>query len=148
MTTIAASKYRMACDLQFTHSSGMKFKGRTKIYAFGANSWYPKPYILGAAGGAADINKLVSYMQTDSGDEHEPKIDGCEFMVLTSDKKLYTFGDSYRDWIEIDQPFYAVGSGAHFALGAMASGCDPLEAVKATMKLDAATGMGTKFIDL
>jgi len=70
----------------------------------------------------------------------------AEFVVLTEDHKIYIFY-SPNKWILVDGPCYAIGSGMHYALGAMQSGATPREAVIAASKLDPHSGLGVKFME-
>jgi ATP-dependent protease HslVU (ClpYQ) peptidase subunit len=64
-----------------------------------------------------------------------------EFVILTEDKKIFTCCDP-RKWLPVKDKHYAIGSGSHFAMGAMQAGKNPEEAVKVAMKLDKGTGFG------
>lgn len=141
MTTIAVTKNQIACDLQFSHSSGYKFKGKTKLYEFPVSALYSKPFTIGYCGDVAGIVPVLDWMADPM--QKPPKVKYSEFVVLTADKKIFTFSDPSQ-WLSVDQDFYAVGSGATFALGAMGSGATALEAVKAASKFDPFTGMGFK----
>lgn len=144
MTTIAVTKTQIACDLQFTHSNGLKFKGKTKLYEFPISAIYPKPFCIGYCGDAAAILPVLDWLVDPT--TRPPKSTTGEFVVLTSDKKIYTFS-SPAQWIIVDQPMYAIGSGSHFALGAMGAGATALEAVKSAAKFDPMTGLGFKSVD-
>jgi ATP-dependent protease HslVU (ClpYQ) peptidase subunit len=43
-------------------------------------------------------------------------------------------------WMKIDDEFYAIGSGAHYAIGALAMGAAPKRAVEIAMDWDNFTG--------
>ena len=47
----------------------------------------------------------------------------------------------------MDEPTYAIGSGMHYALGALKTGATPKEAVVAASKLDPMTGLGVKVME-
>lgn len=141
MTTIAVTKTGMACDLQFTHPSGYKFKGSTKVHQVYNPSIYPKPFYVGFSGAAQECQQVVNWLM--HPEDKPPKVRGSEFVVLTADKKMFTFVQP-TSWLEINQPYYAIGSGNHYATGAMAAGKSPLEAVKIAAKHDPGTGHGFK----
>ena len=147
MTTIAVDKKSMSCDLQFTHSSGLKFKGFTKCKVvpklvstslFGAEK-----VIVGACGNADSMGIAWSWLENPMEFDKMPKIKGVEFIALTSDGDIITSAN-LQSWIKVDEPFYSIGSGSHFAIGAMASGKTTSEAIRVAMKHDPATGMGVK----
>ena len=141
MTTIAITKNEIACDLQFTHPSGYKFRGSTKIHQVYNPQVYPKPFYIGFSGAAQECQQVVSWLLSPDG--KPPKVRASEFVVLTADKKMFTFKQP-SNWIEINQPYYAVGSGSHYATGALASGKTAIEAVRIAAKHDPNTGHGTK----
>jgi ATP-dependent protease HslVU (ClpYQ) peptidase subunit len=144
LTTIAATKTEIACDQQFTHPNGI-FKGKTKIYEFKAHpDTYPDAdFMIGFCGTASDMAKAAAFFANPEGHSKVPRIRGLMGLVLTRQNKLFTF-DSIDAWLSIDQPFYAIGSGGSFALGALSQGASPKEAVKVAMKHDPFTGVGVK----
>lgn len=140
MTTIAVNRKMMAADKQFTHASGMKLIGRTKIIEvplpemFGA-----KRAFIGFSGNADVWGNIVGWLHDPT--EKPPKCRDIEFLMLT-DKGSIMHGTNMTNWIEICQPHCAIGSGMQYAQGAMAAGKSPIEAVKVASKHDAMTGMG------
>lgn len=146
MTTIALTKTQIASDLQFSHSNGFKFKGKTKLYTFENPLIHPVPFTVGYAGSVEGIVPVLDFLVDPTGFKKAPTVRYAEFVVLTADHKLYTFSDPTK-WLQVDQPFYAIGSGATFALGAMATGATALDAVKAASKFDPMTGLGYRKVD-
>jgi ATP-dependent protease HslVU (ClpYQ) peptidase subunit len=133
----------MACDLQFTEGTS-KWKGKTKVYRFKANALtYPHcDFIMGFAGTASDIIAVAEFFSMPETTK-PPKTKGLKGLVLTEQGDIFAWDDWDR-WIAVDQPYAAIGSGQPVALGAMAAGLTPKEAVKAAMKHDAYTGFGVK----
>ena len=147
MTTIVASKEygSIACDLQYTHSSGMKFKGSSKIIClnpilskeiFKADATY-----IGFCGNADSWGDIVSWFAVPEG--RPPRCNGIEMLALTDTKQLF-YGSSLKNWMKMDTKYFCVGSGMHFATAAMESGKTPKEAIQIASKLDPMTGMGVK----
>lgn len=147
MTTVAVDKTSMACDLQFTHSSGLKFKGFTKCKVvpklISTSMFGAEKVIVGACGDADKMGYAWAWLEDPVGFGKLPKLKEVEFVALTSDGDILT-SSNLKNWIKVDEPFYAIGSGSHFAIGAMAAGKCPADAVKTAMKHDPATGMGVK----
>lgn len=50
-------------------------------------------------------------------------------------------------WHEITLPIWAIGSGADYAMGAMAAGKTAVQAIEIVSRLDNATGMGCDYYD-
>lgn len=147
MTTIAASRTHknIACDLQFTHASGLKFKGNSKILTvpepvakqmFGSSKVF-----IGFCGNADVWGNIVSWILCPEG--KQPRCKDIEFLALTGDNKLY-HGTNLNNWLRLDVPHFSIGSGMQYAMGAMESGKPPKEAIKAASKYDIHTGMGVK----
>lgn len=144
MTTVAANKTTIASDLQYTYGQ-TRFKGKTKIFDF------PKEkaqFVLrtdrayaGVAGNADQIAHLVEWLHDGEPHSKVPKLKNLELLVLTGEGKLY-WGKGLSAFLQIDEPFWAIGSGMDFAIGAMKRGATPLEAVKIAAKSDVNTGLG------
>ena len=133
----------MACDLQFTESNS-KWKGLTKVYAFAA---HPKTYskcdfIMGFAGAASAIIAVAEFFSLPDVVK-PPKIKGLTGLVLTQQGKIFAW-DDYDKWLLVNQPYAAIGSGSPYAVGVMANGGTPKEAVKAAIKHDIYSGFGVK----
>lgn len=137
----------MSCDLQFTHSSGLKFKGFTKckvLHKLVSTSLFgAEKVIVGACGDADKMGTAWAWLEDPVSYQKMPKLKGVEFVALTSDGDILT-SSNLINWIKVDEPFYSIGSGSHFAIGAMASGKTTSEAVRTAMKHDPQTGMGVK----
>lgn len=143
ITTIAATKSSIACDRQFTYRENTKLRGSTKILEINGDIckevFDVKKALLGFAGNADMWGEIVSWFAYPEG--KFPKCRGIEFLLLTSEKKLF-HGTNMRNWMLLPDGQFAIGSGAEFAMGAMTSGKTPLEAVKIASKHDPMTGMG------
>ncbi len=148
MTTIAVNKDTMSCDLQFSHSNGLKFKGNSKCVQlkpdvakamFGVDK-----ALIGACGNADEMAKAWAFLDdpTSFGGK-VPKIKGTEFVALMPKGKIATSAN-LTTWLSVEQPIYALGSGSHIAIGAMQNGADTKKAVEAASKHDYHTGMGVK----
>jgi hypothetical protein len=135
----------MACDLQFTHSGGIKFKGKTKIIelspAVAQTLFGVKKAFIGFCGNADVWGNLVAWFA--KPDEKPPKVKDIELLMLTDEGKLY-HGTSLSNWMQIDEPIFSIGSGMHLALAAMAAGKSPADAVRIASKHDPNTGKGIK----
>lgn len=134
----------MACDLQFTDGT-TKWKGKTKIYKFKAHPLiYPVcDFIVGFAGTASDIISVAEFFSMPDVIK-PPRIRGIfRGLVLTEEQDIFTF-DHYAQWLAVNDKYAACGSGQTVALGAMAAGASPKEAIKHASKHDAFTGFGVK----
>lgn len=144
MTTIAVNKTGMACDLQATHGESLKFKVVTKVFEITNSLYYSKPFLIGYAGNLESVPDVLEFLMDTSGSMKPPKVKDCVFVALTADKRIFTFC-SPTNWIVIDGPHYSIGSGSRYAMGALEAGASPKDAVKAAMKCDPMSGLGSKF---
>jgi ATP-dependent protease HslVU (ClpYQ) peptidase subunit len=63
-------------------------------------------------------------------------------MLMLTNRKEFFHATTLSNWMLINQPFFAIGSGMQFAIAAMEAGKTPYEAVKIASKHDPHTGMG------
>lgn len=146
MTTIAATREQIAGDLQATHSGGLKFKLKTKIGEFYQPLIWPTKFYVGMCGDVDSFPDVIEWLG-DPTSRKPPKATGGDFLVLTEDKKIFTFKNPSK-WIAVNQSFYAVGSGMNYAMSAMECGKTAIEAVKVASKFDLYTGMGVTHFDV
>lgn len=143
MTTIAVDKTSIACDLQFTVGH-TKLKGSSKIHevvpAISRELFGVDRALIGMAGTAIDLGNMNRWLSNPT--ERPPRFRNSIFVMLS--KRGIHFSENIVDWHYVGQKFYAVGSGAPYALGALENGASPLEAVKAASRHDVMTGMGFK----
>ncbi len=143
MTTIVATKTEIGSDLQFTTDTGYKFKGKRKLYFFESIPIMrlEEPCWVGFAGTAEDALTVVDYYYSPELYGKPPKVQKMQGLVLTAKNKLFTFLTPFK-WIEVNEPYFAIGSGSPYAMGSMAQDQNIKAAIKAAMKFDASTGMG------
>lgn len=143
MTTIAANKKQIACDLQLT--GGFKMKAKTKIWephtAVSERFFKTDRSYIGFAGTAYRIAEAVEWLLEPSG--RVPRFPGMQCLALTNDQRLF-YSDNFAHWIESETPVAAVGSGMQFAIVALGDGKDPIDACKVASKYDPNTGCGYK----
>lgn len=128
MTTIIATVESMASDRRVT--GGPMFKC-TKIARI-------KGSLYGGAGDMAQILKMFEWFKNPDMKpdwKFQP-----EFEILQlSPEGLFLWG-SEMIAIPVGMPYYAIGSGAAFALGALECGAPPNEAIRVAHKFDPYTG--------
>lgn len=95
--------------------------------------------IVGAAGDWDDILKFWEHIEgkpaKESGLNDDSEVEGIE---LHPDG-IYLYAGSGKRY-KIKDEFFAIGSGAPYAIGAMAMGASPQEAVALASRFDPATG--------
>ena len=147
MTTIAATLKDIACDRQGTHGGGWKIQLNTKVQCFHQPIIYKKPFYVGMCGDLDNFSDTFSFFLDPTQWKKPPSGKGTEGLVLTADGKLFRFINPAQ-WLQVQQNYYAIGSGAPYALTAMSLGKNSKDAVKAAMKFDPGTGMGIKYYSI
>ena len=149
MTTIATNGKSMACDLQATHSGGIKFKIETKVIELPPKTakdlFGVKKAFVGFCGSVDAWGEIHGWFYVPEG--KPPKCRGIEMMMLTDKGEIY-HATNMTNWTLIKEKQFAIGSGMQFAVAAMDSGKTPLESVKVASKFDPNTGMGFKEYNL
>jgi ATP-dependent protease HslVU (ClpYQ) peptidase subunit len=105
--------------------------------------------IWGCAGNSDESMMFADWVRGGQQADDKPKVDELSVLMIKHGKILYyTYPHLYP--IEIDRATWAVGSGADYALGAMAMGADALQAIAVASELDVNTGLGVdsmEFLD-
>jgi hypothetical protein len=110
-----------------------------------ANKFIPEPFYVGYAGSVNDSQRMIEWLRNPEGMRRPRKFESSGLLVLTEKRRIILI--HYPDpesWVEINEPFFSIGSGANFAQASMLAGLSPKEAVVAASKLDPHTGMGVK----
>ena len=139
MTTVASTLKSMACDSSYTHTGGMQFEGGAKMIKLSKEVaeavFGTKKAIVGGAGDASSLGSAWQWFVDPSG--KIPKVKGSEFIALTTDGLNTSF--NLVNWIKVQQDYYAIGSGMHFAAAALEVGKSSAKAVEVAMKFDPGT---------
>ena len=129
MTTIVCNRTGMAADKRI---SGGPIFASTKIFKVNGS-------LIGVAGNMEQALRFVEWRKTP---EQKPQFNeqvGFEALELRPDGLLVWWG-SEMVGIAIEDDYYAIGSGAALALGAMAMGATPKQAIQVAARWDVATG--------
>lgn len=144
MTTIAYRDGIIAADSRATYTSeagGARIVACRKLYRKTIGKGRRQhDVIIGTAGESAPGLLFVEWFG--SGKEPPTKlIDGdADFEVLVVTKKGIYTADKYCTLEEIEEPYYAIGSGSKAAFAAMDCGKSAKEAVRIAAKRDPYTG--------
>lgn len=144
MTTIACDRKSIACDRMVTYGGQYKFRAKTKIRLLEPNDIFKEPAYIGWSGALEPAHSILEWLHNPTG--RPPKTNNnCNFLLLTQKGRIFTFqSPNPANWVEVDEPFFAIGSGTPTAIGAMVAGADPKGAIEAASKVDIYTGMGVK----
>lgn len=104
--------------------------------------------VLVGAGNYDDVIEVVKWMNEGSKEDKKPNLDGkeTEFLLLRRDGKAFWLTVPFLRPVEVLDEFIAIGSGAQFALGAMAAGASAKRAVEIACRFDQQTGKGVNVI--
>jgi ATP-dependent protease HslVU (ClpYQ) peptidase subunit len=136
MTTIAFKDGILAADSQETHGEMPVFC--RKIYRHN-HGW------MAVAGESMPALVMTAWWQAGHKDEEKPEFaDDASFVCLIHDGGQLFVID--RDCVALrilleDPRFFAIGTGADLAMGAMAAGAGAAEAVRLACKLDINSGL-------
>lgn len=140
MTTIAVRDNVIAADTLLTQGDAVVgYVDKTSKIG----NW-----LVGAAGPIIEYSPAISYLTplllqdidlTSAVYTHIDKSHGSRYAVLMS-HGAYGIWEYDGILTKVSQDFYAIGSGAEYAMGAMAYGADAETAVKAAMKFNTKTG--------
>lgn len=130
MTTIVASLTGMAADTRVTWDDDSTSPG-IKIFVCGEE-------LIGTAGDVAAGSRFLEWYKS-GGKKRKPKLTK-DFKAIKLGKDGIFLIDHDSEWVKIDDTFYAIGSGAPYALGALSMGASVKEAVEIAAKYDNWTG--------
>lgn len=132
MTTIAYRDGVMCSDSNtFVHDGYCRMPGKVqKIHRLDDGS------LMGHAGAWRDAHALKLWLMDQKGEPPDTK--DVTALVVKPDRRVLIIDGTAQRYVEA--PFYAIGSGAQTALGAMYAGADAVEAVRIAALVDCFTG--------
>ena len=134
---------KLCTDLQYTHTDGGAFQGGMKAIRLSEEVaellFHNKKAIVGACGSVNDIGTSWEWFTDPS--QKIPRLRAVEFVALTGDKAIYT-SSNLNNWVRVDSPYYAIGSGKQYAIAALEAGKSPKKAVEIACKYDVYSGKG------
>ena len=132
MTTIVADVENglMASDSRVSHGLS-NFKSE-KIFEIGKE-------LIGVSGNLSNAIKFVDWYAAGCDPDSEPSFEGDGFDALVLDGGRLTCWDDSMIPMRVMESFYAIGSGAHAAMGAMHAGATAEEAIAIASIVDTGT---------
>lgn len=92
--------------------------------------------------------EIRAWLGNERDRDFQPQEREFNMLLIEGNGEVFFFHNSFTPSGPIEAPYYAVGSGAEYALGALAHGATAVEAVEAASELDAWTKGPIHFIDL
>jgi hypothetical protein len=106
--------------------------------------------VFSGAGDLDDVLEVLHWLKAGAKEAGKPALadvpDGSDFLLACPNGKAYWLTSPWLRRVEILDEFYAIGSGAQYALGAMAAGASAKRAVEVACKFDEGTGKGVNVI--
>lgn len=132
MTTIAYKDGVLAADTQVTENGDWICGHMLKIWRL------PDHRLFGGSGSAVDVEAVLAWL-TDGGDKPEV---GENFtgLIISPQGGVTCIENKHLRTLNMEAPYYAIGSGKSVAWGAMFAGADAETAVRAAIKHDTTTG--------
>jgi ATP-dependent protease HslVU (ClpYQ) peptidase subunit len=128
MTTIAYRDGVMAAD-SCEIWGGLKIAGSQKLYRVGEA-------VIGVAGDSAAGNEFIAWYRAGMPKRKRPALKkGIEFYALVATPEGLAFWDELAQ-DRINAPFFAIGTGLKYAMGAMGAGATAITAVEVACGLD------------
>lgn len=96
-------------------------------------------WLAAGAGNATDMNQFLRWVEDGKEEDSAVKLENLEgFLVSPKGETFIVEADLHP--MKIEAEFHAGGSGAAFAIGAMARGASAIEAVKIAMEYNSSCG--------
>ncbi len=125
MTTIACNKFEMVGDSQYTNGYDTASKG-FKVFKINND-------IIGLTGDRDSGQLFLEWYKSGINNE-KPDIQDFAALILTPEGIFEVFNKLIIH--KVEAPFAAIGTGSQIALGSLASGKSPREAVRIACKYD------------
>ena len=134
MTTIVWDGRQMVGDRQSTWGTTPTLT--RKVYRLSHPEY--GSWVFGSCGSSADCQAFARWAH---GNELKPNFTDLRVLAVNENCEVWTFSHE-GNWAKIGVEQWAIGSGADYALGAMAYGATALEAARIAARLDINTGFG------
>jgi hypothetical protein len=134
MTTVIATKEGIYTDTKCSYKINFKVHKFAKI---GTS-------IFAGAGDLEGVSLFFDWRR--NGGDMPTLDDDVDILEVCSDG-IFLWGKKCIR-LHVNEDFYAVGSGSHYAMGAMAMGATPRKAIEIASRLDSDTGLPIESIKL
>jgi len=132
MTVIAWDGKTLAADKQATFGgTPVPF---TKLFRSGAE-------MIGCSGSVSESLQFVEWYRKGEPADSKPAVEDGFAALVVQNGKLYRY-EKQLVALPMDVTIWGAGSGADYAIGAMAAGCSAVEAVEIACRFDIHCGLG------
>lgn len=134
MTTVVATRHAIYADTLCSYSVPFNV---TKIARIGDS-------IFAGAGDLDDLQRFFSWRR--EGGEAPVFEDGIDILEVCTEG-IFLWGKKFVR-LHVKEDVYSVGSGSPYAMGALAMGATPKEAIQVAARFDSGTGNKTEVVKL
>lgn len=135
MTTIVATKKGIYADTKCSYTVPFKV---SKIVSVGSS-------VFGGSGDLDDIVRFFEWRKKGGKLKDAPTLeDGLDVLEVCKDG-IFMWGKKLVR-LKVDEPVYAVGSGSQYAMGAIAMGASPEQAIETAARYDSQTALPIEFV--
>jgi hypothetical protein len=145
MTTIAYKDGVLAADTRAFSGSSQPMGQKQKIYRIKHGS------IFGVSTPCPGLSEEIKNWFVEAKNlDHEPQLHGREFDMLEIDRagQVFFYHNSFMPAGPLTAEYFAIGSGAEYALGAMGYGASAVDAVAVASAHDVWTGPTVTMIEI
>lgn len=129
MTTITARDGVMAGDGVETDEEMIVHKSLRKVFKL------PDGRVVGFAGSSEQAHVMLDCMKKKAA---LPRLEHAVGLMIDTNGKLWIYEGML--WRRFQMPFYAIGTGAYFAIAAMKAGADAVKACRIGAEMDPGSG--------
>lgn len=141
MTTLVYRDGILAAETQITYGSTIMPGGVRKIHKLKTGDLY------GFTGSLEAGQIMLDWFRDPKPSLPDIKTDKFEALLVSAKTGKLMFYES-QDWIPLDLPYVAMGSGKEHAYGALLMGADAKQAVRVATKLDCNSGGKVNWLEL
>lgn len=134
MTTIVATRQAIYADTLCSYTVPFKVN---KIVRIGRS-------VLAGTGDMDDLQRFFSWRR---GEGDQPVLEGDTDIVEVCSDGIFLWGKKLVR-LPIEEDTYAIGSGCQYAMGALAMGATPTQAIKITAGFDPSTNKQVRVVKL
>ena len=137
MTTVIATTKGVYADTQCSYSVPFNV---SKVCKIGQSVW-------AGAGDMDDLAKFMEWRRKGGKVKDTPAFDdGIDILEVCADG-IFIWGKKFVR-LKVNEAVYSVGSGSQYAMGAMAAGATPKQAMEIAASFDTQTGPTVEFVKL
>lgn len=136
MTTIIATKQGIYSDTLCSYTVPFKV---SKIAKIGKS-------VYAGAGAADDLHRFFDWVRSGGGDDVPAFEEAIDILECAPDG-IFLYGKKFVR-LRLEEEIYSIGSGCQYAMGALAMGATPEQAMEVAARLDPQTALPMEYVKL